>query len=50
MLTTKKSKESSFSFSKEKFMLGSLDDKYSLTLSAWSGDQKRAKMASKERL
>ena len=47
MLTTKKSEESSFSFSKENFMLGPLDDKYSLTLSAWSGEQNSAKMASK---
>ena len=43
---SKKGKQSSFSFSIEKLMLGCLDDKYSLNLSAWSGEENSANMSS----
>ena len=39
MLLTKQSKQTSFSFSMEKIMLRCLDKKYSLNLSAWSGEK-----------
>ena len=39
MLTSKKGKQLSSSFSIENFMLGCLEDKYSLNLSAWSGEE-----------
>ena len=37
MLTSKKGKQSSYSV--ENVMLGCLDDKHSLNLSAWSGEE-----------
>ena len=40
MLISKKGKQPSLSFSIHKFMLGCLDDKYSLNLSALSGEEK----------
>ena len=46
MLTSKKGQQPSFSFTIEKFMLGCLDDKYSLNLSAWSGAVNSANMSS----
>ena len=39
MLTSKKNKKQSFSFSIEKFILEFLDDKYSLNLSASLGEE-----------
>ena len=39
LISTKKAKQPSSSFSIENFMLGCLDDKYSLNLSAWSGQK-----------
>ena len=39
MLISEKGKRPSSSFSIENFMLGCLDDKYSLNLSAWSGEE-----------
>ena len=39
MLASKKGNQQSFSFSKEKFMLGSLDEKHSWNLSAWSREE-----------
>ena len=39
MLTSKKGKQPSSSFSIENFMLGCLDDKYALNWSAWSGEK-----------
>ena len=50
MLTSTKGKQSSFSFSIEKFLLGCLDGKYSLNLSAWSGEENSANMSSTWRL
>ena len=46
MLTSKKSKQPSFSFYIQKFMSGCLDDKYSLNLSARSGDKNSTNMSS----
>ena len=39
MLIPKKDKRPSSSFSIEHFMLGGLDENYSLNLSAWSGEE-----------
>ena len=50
MLTSKKGKQSSFSFSIEKIMLRYLDGKYSLNTSAWSIGKNSANMSSTERL
>ena len=46
MVKSKKGKQPSFSFSIEHFMLGCLDHKYSLNLSAWSGKYKCTNMLS----
>ena len=46
MLISKKSQQVSFSFSVEKFILRCLDDKDSLNLSTWSGEENSAKMSS----
>ena len=46
MLTSEKGKQTSFSFSIEKSMLGCLDDKYFLNLSACSGKENSANMSS----
>ena len=46
MLTSRKGKRPSSSFSVEHFMLGCLDDKYSLNLSEWSGEENGADISS----
>ena len=46
MLTSKEGKQQSFSFSIKKIMLGCLDGKYSLNLSAWSREENSANMSS----
>ena len=46
MLRSKKGKQPSFSFSIEKVMFRCLDDKYSLNLSTWSGEEHNAIMSS----
>ena len=46
MLTSKEGKQQSFSFSIKKFMLGGLDGKFSLNLSAWSREENSANMSS----
>ena len=46
MLISKKGKQPSSSFSIESFMLGCLDDKYSLKLSAWSEEENSTNMSS----
>ena len=50
MLTFKKYKQPSFGFSIEKFMLGCLDDEYSLNSFSWSGEENSENMSSTWRL
>ena len=46
ILTSKKGIQPSFSLSVEKLMLGCLDDKYSLNLTAWSREGNSTNMSS----
>ena len=50
MLLTKQSKQTSFSFSMEKIMLRCLDKKYSLNLSAWSGEKNSTSIEQKSEI